>query len=131
MARVQSTTSKSINLPQLASELGGAGVSGPDIATCLSNASKTIWADNITQAALDNGIAAHAANPDFGTPPKQLNLKNAVTSLRQWSTDVATESGAWAGQNTAQRDAAMATMFTRLGVLLDRMADVIETAGWG
>lgn len=66
MARVTSTTSKSINLPQLASELGGAAIGGPDMATCLSNASKEVWADDITQTALNNAITAHTADITFG-----------------------------------------------------------------
>ena len=56
-------------------------------------------------------------------------VKQAYATLRQWSLDAETESGAWAGQSQAQRDAAMATTFHRLSVFFDRFADLLLLEG--
>jgi len=56
-------------------------------------------------------------------------LKNQYQTLRQWAADAAQEATAWAGQNQAQRDAAMATTFTRLGKLLEGLADLLSNLG--
>jgi hypothetical protein len=56
-------------------------------------------------------------------------LKQAYTTLRQWSLDAETESGAWAGQSQAQRDAAMTTTFHRLSLFFDRFADLLLLEG--
>lgn len=68
MARATITTTKSIMLPQLASELGGVPVGGPDTTVCLSTASKTIWADSVTQTTLNNAVSAHTADSTWGAP---------------------------------------------------------------
>lgn len=56
-------------------------------------------------------------------------LKAAYATLRQWSVDAETESGAWAGQTQAQRDAAMVAMFHRLSLFFDRFADLLLLEG--
>lgn len=56
-------------------------------------------------------------------------LKAAYATLRQWSIDAETESGAWATQTQAQRDAAMATTFHRLSIFFDRFADLLLVDG--
>jgi len=56
-------------------------------------------------------------------------LKQAYTTLRQWAIDAETESGAWATQTQAQRDAAMATTFHRLSLFFDRFADLLLVEG--
>jgi hypothetical protein len=56
-------------------------------------------------------------------------LRNQYQTLRQWAADATAESTAWAGQNAAQRDAAMATTFLRLGKLLEAMADLLSNLG--
>lgn len=56
-------------------------------------------------------------------------LKQAYATLRQWAIDAETESGAWATQTQAQRDAAMATTFHRLSLFFDRFADLLLLEG--
>ena len=56
-------------------------------------------------------------------------VRQAYTTLRQWSADAETESTAWAGQSQAQRDAAMATTFHRLSIFFDRFADLLLLEG--
>jgi hypothetical protein len=56
-------------------------------------------------------------------------LRQAYTTLRQWSADAETESTAWATQSQAQRDAAMATTFHRLSIFFDRFADLLLLEG--
>jgi len=56
-------------------------------------------------------------------------IKQAYSTLRQWSLDAETESTAWAGQSQAQRDAAMATTFHRLSIFFDRFADLLLLEG--
>lgn len=69
MARVTATTTKTINLPQLSSEMGGAAVGGPDGGDWYNGGSKLIWADGVTQSTLDNAIAAHTADQSWGYTP--------------------------------------------------------------
>lgn len=59
----------------------------------------------------------------------EAKLRAQYATLRQWAADAQTEAGAWAGQTQAQRDAAMATTFTRLGKLLEGMADLLSNLG--
>ena len=56
-------------------------------------------------------------------------IKNAYTTLRQWSADAETESAAWTGQSQAARDQAMAVTFHRLSVFFDRFADLLLLEG--
>lgn len=56
-------------------------------------------------------------------------VKQAYAALRQWAIDAETESGAWATQSQAQRDAAMATTFHRLSLFFDRFADLLLLEG--
>lgn len=56
-------------------------------------------------------------------------LKQAYATLRQWSVDAETESGAWATQTQAQRDAAMVATFHRLSIFFDRFADLLLLEG--
>lgn len=81
MSRVQNTTTKQINLPQLASEMGTTSIGGPDPSQWFTNNSKTIWADDVSQATLDNAIAAHNADPTFGVAPADTFTFNGVALL--------------------------------------------------
>lgn len=56
-------------------------------------------------------------------------LRTFYATLRQWQVDAETESNAWATQTQAQRDAAMATTFHRLGLLMGGMADLLSNLG--
>lgn len=56
-------------------------------------------------------------------------LKAAYATLRQWAADAETESGAWATQTQAQRDAAMVATFHRLSLFFDRFADLLLLEG--
>lgn len=82
-----------------------------------------------------NGLINTTTGHTILTGEKELaylsgdKLKAQYLTLRQWAADAQTESAAWATQTQAQRDAAMATTFTRLGKLLEGMADLLSNLG--
>lgn len=54
------------------------------------------------------------------------NVKTAVPTLRSWAIDAANASNSWSGWDQSQKNTAMKTVITRLGVFFDRFADLIE-----
>lgn len=56
-------------------------------------------------------------------------LRQAYQTLRQWSADAATTNTNWASMTTGQKDAAMAETIRRLGILMDRLADLLLLEG--
>lgn len=72
-------------------------------------------------------IAAYVYDADWETTPEVLNLRGVVATLRQWSDDAEAAVAAWDGQNQTQKNATTKTVVTRLGVLMDRVADLLVT----
>lgn len=82
MARVSVTTQKRIGLGQLGSELGTDKLFGPDPETLLSTRAKEIVAEDITEAALQTAIDAHAYNADWGRPAEDRDLSAIRTKAQ-------------------------------------------------
>jgi hypothetical protein len=56
-------------------------------------------------------------------------VKNAYQTLRQWSVDAATNHTNWPTMTNAQKDAAQRETIRRLGILMDRLADLLLLEG--
>jgi hypothetical protein len=56
-------------------------------------------------------------------------IKNAYQTLRQWSVDAATNHTNWPTMTNAQKDAAQRETIRRLGILMDRLADLLLLEG--
>jgi len=56
-------------------------------------------------------------------------VKQAYNTLRQWSADAANTNTNWPTMSNAQKDAAMRETIRRLGIFLDRMADLLLLEG--
>lgn len=56
-------------------------------------------------------------------------LKQAYTTLRQWSDDAQATADTWATLNNAQKDARMQITYQRLAVFFDRFADLLLVDG--
>jgi len=56
-------------------------------------------------------------------------LRNAYQTLRQWSVDAATNHTNWPTMTNAQKDAAQRETIRRLGILMDRLADLLLLEG--
>jgi hypothetical protein len=82
------------------------------------------------KSAIQTVLNGYVYEPDFFLVLEAKNLRNVVSTLRNWAAAAHTESTAWAGQTQAQRDAAMATTFDRLGTFFDRFADAITVLGF-
>lgn len=61
---------------------------------------------------------------DFNTVASVL--RQAYPTLRQWAGDAATVNTNWPTMTAAQKDAAMRTTIQRLGIFLDRFADLLQ-----
>ena len=75
MPRVSVTTQKHIHLGQLAAEMGGAALAGPAVADWFTTRSKEIAADDSTEQALTDAIAAHRADPDWSPDPELRRIR--------------------------------------------------------
>ena len=68
------------------------------------------------------GEAEHAyLSPD--------RVKQAYQTLRQWSVDAQANYDTWPTKTNAQKDAAQRETIRRLGVLMDRLADLLLLEG--
>jgi len=56
-------------------------------------------------------------------------LKAAYTTLRQWSADAAQVNTDWDTMTAGQKDAAMQETIRRLGIFMDRLADLLLMDG--
>lgn len=56
-----------------------------------------------------------------------LALRQAYTTLRQWSLDAAAANTDWPNKTAAQKDAAIRETIRRLGIFFDRFADLLIT----
>jgi hypothetical protein len=56
-------------------------------------------------------------------------LQAAYQTLRQWSVDAATNHANWPTKTNAQKDATHRETIRRLGVLMDRLADLLLLEG--
>jgi hypothetical protein len=56
-------------------------------------------------------------------------IRNAYQTLRQWSADAATNHTNWPTMTNAQKDAAQRETIRRLGILMDRLADLLLLEG--
>lgn len=56
-------------------------------------------------------------------------IRTAYPTLRIWAAQAHTASAAYAGQNTAQQVATIATTLDRLGTFMDRFADLLLNIG--
>jgi hypothetical protein len=56
-------------------------------------------------------------------------IRNAYQTLRQWSADAATTNTNWPTMTNAQKDSANRETIRRLGILLDRFADLLLIDG--
>jgi hypothetical protein len=56
-------------------------------------------------------------------------LKNAYTTLRQWSADAAQVNTDWPTMTAVQKDNATRETIRRLGIFLDRFADLLLIDG--
>jgi hypothetical protein len=52
-------------------------------------------------------------------------LRQAYTTLRQWSIDAQANYDTWPTKTNAQKDAAQRETIRRLGILMDRLADLL------
>ncbi len=70
-------TRRPVNLAQLAHELGGAALGGPRRSEMLTDGVEVlIWADDVSQAKLEEAIRRHVADPDWRDP--------SVRALADW-----------------------------------------------
>jgi hypothetical protein len=76
-------------------------------------------------------IVAYVYDPGFGLGPEAITLLNIIATLRQWALDATSEVAAWDAQTQAQKNVALKVVVTRLGVLCDRLADVLTVTGKG
>lgn len=53
----------------------------------------------------------------------------AYQTLRQWSADAQAAYDDWANKTSGQKDAVMAETIRRLGILMDRLADIVLLEG--
>jgi hypothetical protein len=56
-------------------------------------------------------------------------LRAAYQTLRQWSVDAATNHTNWPNMTNAQKDVAHRETIRRLGILMDRLADLLLLEG--
>jgi hypothetical protein len=56
-------------------------------------------------------------------------LRNAYQTLRQWSADAQANYDTWPTKTNAQKDAAQRETIRRLGILMDRLADLLLLEG--
>jgi hypothetical protein len=56
-------------------------------------------------------------------------VKNAYQTLRQWSVDAQANYDTWPTKTNAQKDAAQRETIRRLGILMDRLADLLLLEG--
>jgi hypothetical protein len=56
-------------------------------------------------------------------------LRNAYQTLRQWSVDAQANYDTWPTKTNAQKDAAQRETIRRLGILMDRLADLLLLEG--
>jgi hypothetical protein len=56
-------------------------------------------------------------------------LKNAYATLRQWSVDAQDAYDTWPTKTNAQKDATHRETIRRLGILMDRLADLLLLEG--
>jgi hypothetical protein len=56
-------------------------------------------------------------------------LRTAYAALRQWSADAQASYDDWPNKTNAQKDATYRETIRRLGVLMDRMADLLLVDG--
>lgn len=56
-------------------------------------------------------------------------LRQAYATLRQWSADAATTNTNWPTMTNPQKDAATRETIRRLGVFMDRLADLLLLEG--
>lgn len=56
-------------------------------------------------------------------------FRQAYSTLRQWASDADTTNTNWPSMSTAQKDAAMRETIRRLGILSDRLADLLLVTG--
>lgn len=54
-----------------------------------------------------------------------VNLRQAYTTLRQWSLDAQDAFNSWPNKTAAQKDATQREVIRRLGVFFDRFADLM------
>jgi hypothetical protein len=104
------------------------GITTNNVLSDLSFTGSTLVAGD--KPAIQTFLNGYVYDPLFMLIAELKTLKGIVPTMRQWATDARNESAAWAGQSQAARDSAMATTFTRLGTLMDRLADVVTGAGW-
>lgn len=119
-------TTKRLNLDQLhAAGIETFSVIGdPD-----SDDEKVIETEDVTQVELDSVIDSYVYDPDFGKPVEVLNLRNAYPTLRAWAEDAATQYAAWPNKTQNQKNDVTRVMLQRLGLMCDRLADLIQHLG--
>ena len=60
------------------------------------------------------------------SPPR---IKSAYVSLRQWSLDAQNAFDTWDSKTVAQKDATQKETIRRLGIFMDRLADLLLVEG--
>lgn len=95
-----------------------------EVADLPDNADCGWWKPNGTWQPSDELQATEAAAAARAV--KLNNVKTSVATLRAWATDAESATAAWDGWTQAQKNAAMKTVISRLGVFFSRFADLIE-----